>query len=48
MQVKKLSTPEDLERYIDFAREVYRNNQIKSRKTDNRQAAEDAELRRED
>ena len=26
MQVKKLSTPEDLERYIDFAREVYRDN----------------------
>src|SRR5574338_1438881 len=26
MQLKKLSTPEDLERYVDFAREVYRDN----------------------
>ena len=26
MHVKKLSTPEDFERYIDFAREVYRDN----------------------
>ena len=26
MHVKKLSTPEDLERYVDFAKEVYRDN----------------------
>lgn len=26
MQVKKLSTPEDLERYVDFARDVYRDH----------------------
>ena len=26
MQVKKLSTPEDLERYVDFAKDVYRDH----------------------
>ena len=26
MQVKKLSTPEDFERFVDFAKEVYRDN----------------------